>query len=442
MVFVLDRKKKPLMPCTEKRGRLLLERRKAVVHRRFPFTIRLKYRIGGEVQPVRLKLDPGAKVSGIAIVREAADGQHVLHLAELAHKGTLLHKRMQQRAAYRRRRRGANLGYRAKRFNRGKASGWLPPSLRCRVDNCKSWVMRYHRFAPVAALSIEHVRFDVQKLINPEISGVEYQRGELFGYELREYLLEKWGRRCAYCDAECVPLNIDHICSRGSNRVSNLTLACIPCNQRKGAHRVEDFLCDQPERLARILAHAKTSLASAAAVNTTRWVLIEELRATKLAMELSSGGRTKWNRSRWRVPKTHALDAACVGELDALQDWQQPVLRIACTGRGAYQRSRLDAFGFPRGILMRRKQVHGYQSGDMVRAVVLKGVHVGNWIGRVAIRASGSFNLQTAAGVRQGISWRYCRLLQRGDGYHYSIYNRGGASSPCLKAGVSAPKIR
>jgi hypothetical protein len=48
----------------------------------------------------------------------------------------------------------------------------------------------------------------LQKLENPEISGIAYQQGTLAGYELREYLLEKWGRKCAYCDATNVPLQI------------------------------------------------------------------------------------------------------------------------------------------------------------------------------------------------------------------------------------------
>ena len=78
---------------------------------------------------------------------------------------------------------------------------------------------------------MELVRFDMQQIENPEISGVEYSQGTLAGFEQREYLLEKWGRKCAYCDAKDVPLNLDHIHSRangGSNRVSNMTMACIP----------------------------------------------------------------------------------------------------------------------------------------------------------------------------------------------------------------------
>ena len=60
-VFVLDKRQHPLMPCSEKRARLLLERGRAVVVKLYPFTIRLKDRIGGEVQPLRVKLDPGSR---------------------------------------------------------------------------------------------------------------------------------------------------------------------------------------------------------------------------------------------------------------------------------------------------------------------------------------------------------------------------------------------
>ncbi|MBK1648013.1 RRXRR domain-containing protein [Rhabdochromatium marinum] len=92
-VFVLDKQKRPLMPCSEKRARLLLKRRRAVVVRLHPFKIRLKDRIGGETQPLRLSLDPGSKTTGIALVRdleridpdtgEVCREAHVLWLGEL-----------------------------------------------------------------------------------------------------------------------------------------------------------------------------------------------------------------------------------------------------------------------------------------------------------------------------------------------------------------------
>ncbi|EAY56097.1 MAG: putative endonuclease, partial [Leptospirillum rubarum] len=274
-----------------------------------PFTIRLKDRVGGVTQPVRVKLDPGSKSTGLAVVREEeGDGKttaHVLFQAEIHHRGAAIKKKLDQRRAFRRRRRG-NLRYRKPRVdNRTRPDGWLPPSLRHRVDTTLSWVDRLRRRVPVTGISQELVRFDMQKIENPEISGVEYQQGTLAGYEVREYLLEKWGRTCAYCGSENVPLEIDHIHPRslgGSDRVSNLTLACRSCNLKKGNRPVGEFLAKTPERLSMILARAKAPLKDAAAVNTTRWALFQALKATGLPVETASGGRTKYNRTRLGIP--------------------------------------------------------------------------------------------------------------------------------------------
>jgi 5-methylcytosine-specific restriction endonuclease McrA len=112
------------------------------------------------------------------------------------------------------------------------------------------------------------------QLQNPEITGITYQQGELFGFKVQEYLLHKWGRKCAYCGVENVPFEIEHIHPKskgGSDRVSNLTIACHNCNQSKGNQPVEQFLAKKPELRRRILAQAKVPLEDAAAVNTTRW---------------------------------------------------------------------------------------------------------------------------------------------------------------------------
>jgi hypothetical protein len=261
---------------------------------------------------------------------------------------------------------------------------------------------------------------------NPEISGVEYQQGTLFGFELREYLLNKWDRKCSYCGAKDVPLNIEHIESKakgGTNRVSNLCLGCKSCNEKKNSMPVEKFLKHKPEVLKKIKAQAKKPLKDAAAVNTTRLKLKSVLEKAGLPVKTGSGGRTKWNRSKLGIPKTHALDAVCVGEVDQVMEWQKPTLKIKCMGRGSYQRTRLDKFGFPRGYLMRQKSVFGFQTGDRVEAEITKGKKMGIYVGRVAVRASGSFNIQTGQDVIQGVSYRDCKIIQRADGYGYSIVN-------------------
>ena len=435
-VFVLDKRKKPLMPCSEKRARKLLGSGRARIHRLVPLVIRLiDLEVSGcTVQPVRIKLDPGSRFTGMAVVREAKivdveTGEMkvsvaVLNLFQLQHRGRQISEALTTRRSMRRRRRG-NLRYRAPRFlNRGnKVKGWLAPSLQHRVETTMAWTQRLMRWAPVTGVSTMLHRFDTQRLQDPEISGVEYQQGELQGYEVREYLLEKWGRTCAYCGAEHTPLNIDHIHPKakgGSNRVSNLTLACVPCNTKKGARDVSEFLAHDPKRLVRIESQRKAPLRDAASVNSTRWALFNALKATGLPVTTGSGGLTKYNRVQLGIPKTHALDAVCVGAVSAITGWQKPTLAIKATGRGSYQRTLLNAFGFPRGYLTRQKSIMGFQTGDMVCADVPKGKKIGFYVGRVAVRATGSFNIQTATGVVQGISHRHCRVIQRADGYGYS----------------------
>lgn len=428
MVFVLDRNGRPVMPCTEKRARLLLERGRARVHRVLPFAIRL-IDIKAEncqFQALRVKLGPGSRVTGMALVRETPDaGAVVLNLFELNHRGRQISEALTARRSMRRRRR-SQLRYRPARFlNRGnKHKGWLAPSLQHRVDTSMAWVNRLQRLAPVSAISTELVRFDMQAMENPEISGAEYQQGTLAGYEIREYLLEKWGRTCAYCDAKNLPLQIEHIepkAKGGSNRISNLTLSCLACNQQKAALPISVFLAKDMKRLAKILSQTKRPLKDAAAVNTTRWALVNALKSTGLVVETASGGRTKFNRSLLNIPKTHALDAACVGEINSISHWEIPTLIVKATGRGCYQRTRLTAHGFPRGYLTRKKQHFGFQTGDMVKANVPTGKKTGLHLGRVAVRLTGKFNIQTPQGVVQGISHNHCTLVQRADGYGYSI---------------------
>jgi hypothetical protein len=197
-------------------------------------------------------------------------------------------------------------------------------------------------------------------------------------------------------------------------------MACEPCNTKKAALSIQKFLARDPKRLARILAEAKRPLKDAAAVNATRWALVTALKEIGVPVELASGGRTKFNRTRLVIPKTHALDAVCVGEVATVVAWKKPTLTVKCTGRGSYQRTRLDRYGFPRGYLTRSRRVHGFQTGDLVRADVPAGKKVGTHIGRVAVQATGSFNIQGASEVVQGIAHRHCRLIQRSDGYGYA----------------------
>ncbi|WP_188121974.1 RNA-guided endonuclease IscB [Actinoplanes lobatus] len=436
-MFVLDRNGLPLQPCTPARARQLLRTGRAVVHRRTPFVIRLRDRNRQEsvVQGVQIGVDPGSRYTGISLftgsdavspkpVAEPAVVRAGVFSIEVQHRGNQIREKLTARAALRRGRRSRNLRYRQPRFdNRTRSVGWLAPSLRHRVETTMSWISRLQRWAPVAALHVERVAFDTQLLQDPEIAGRGYQQGTLHGYELREYLLEKWQRKCAYCGVSGVPLNLDHIRPRsrgGSDRASNLTLACISCNQTKGNQPVEVFLAGRPEMLARILAQVRKPLRDAAAVSSTRWALWKSLTVTGLPVHVASGGRTKYNRHRTNTPKSHTLDALHVGVVDEVTGWPVRVLVATATGRGTYTRTRTDRYGFPRLRLPRTKLHHGFQTGDLVRAVVRTGANQGTHVGRVAVRSTGRFNIRTATGLVQGIGHRYVRLLQRGDGWTYS----------------------
>ncbi|MBW6434907.1 HNH endonuclease [Actinoplanes hulinensis] len=430
-MLVLDKHGWPLQPCTPARARKLLTAGRAVVHRHTPFVIRLKDRTVGEseILGVEVGVDPGSKATGVAVFT-AQDGTRTgLLLIEVRHRGGQIRDKLTARAALRRGRRSRNLRHRAPRFNnRARSQGWLAPSLRHRVDNTMSWVERLRRWAPVTQLHVERVAFDTQLLQNPAIQGVEYQAGELAGYEVREYLLEKWKRRCAYCGASGVPLNIDHIRPRacgGSDRISNLTLACVPCNQAKGPTPAEVFLTDRPDVLARILRQTKTPLRDAAAATSTRWALWRALTGTGLPVQVATGGRTKWNRHRTGALKTHTLDALHTGALDTVTRWPGTALVATSTGRGTYSRTRSDRYGFPRLRLPRTKQVYGFATGDLVHAVVPAGVNRGTHTGRVAVRSTGRFNIRTGTGLLQGVHHRHIRLLQRADGWAYTHQPEG-----------------
>ncbi len=429
-VFVLDTKKLPLEPCSPTIAKKLLKADKAAVFRQYPFTIILKKVVKKqEVKQCQLKLDPGSQVTGMAIVQE----NKLVWAAELTHRGQQIKDDLESRRAIRRGRRNRKTRYRQPRFvNRTREKAWLAPSLEHRVLTTMTWVNRLIKFCPISSIATELVKFDCHKLQQPEISGKEYQQGTLYQYEVREYLLEKWNRTCVYCNVSNTPLEVEHIVPKskgGSNRISNLTLACVPCNQAKSNRDIKDFLAEKPSLLHRILSQAKAPLKDATAVNSTRWKLFNSLKETGLPVTTGTGGQTKFNRTQQQLEKSHYLDAACVGNTPNLEILTARPLLIKCAGHGQRQVIHVNKHGFPRlnktGKPVRKsayiKQVKGFQTGDIVKAVVSKGKKVGSYLGKVAVRSSGSFNIKTLKETVQGISYKYCISIHRKDGYVYGF---------------------
>ncbi|MEV5435086.1 RNA-guided endonuclease IscB [Streptomyces sp. NPDC052682] len=440
-VLVLSRDGQPLMPCHPARARELLRKGRAAVARQVPFTIRLKDRARSEarVTGVQLRIDPGSKGTGLVLTDEKekpAGPGHIITLrrglvsVELWHRGDRIRSCMHQRAGYRRRRRSANRRYRAPRFdNRTRPEGWLAPSVRHRVDTTLSLAQRLCRYAPVTEIHLERVAFDTHLMSagRPPTQD-RHRHGPLAGTNARAYLKAKWNNACAYCGATGVPLNIEHLRPRsrgGSDRVSNLVLACVPCNRAKGSRSVADFLAHQPDRLATILQQVRAPLEHAATMNATCRQLAHALAALGRPVHAWSGRLTQRNRSAMGLGKTHTLDALSLGALDHARGDRivrvpRDVLVAKATGRGSYARTTPDRHGFPRLRRARTKQHFGFVTGDLVRAVVPSGTWAGTWTGRVSVRARGQHSLTTPKG-RINVSHRHLRLLQRGDGYGYEI---------------------
>jgi len=404
---------------------MLLSQGKAVVLKRFPFTIVLKRAIEKlRLEPLRIKLDSGSQTTGLALVNDATG--EVIFAAEIAHRGTDIKKALDSRQGVHQGRRSRKTRYRKPRYlNRRRASGWFPPSMESRISNVVTWVKRLIRLCPIAAISQELVRFDMQAMENPEITEKGYQQGTLPGYEAREYVLDKWQCACTYCGANNCPLQIEHIQSRAkgwSDRISNLCLACEPYNLKKGTQDITVFLANKPTLLEHILAQAKAPLQDAAAVNPTRWALYECVQALGLPVACGTGGRTRFNRVTRGLEKTHWHDAMCVGAStpETLKIQGIIPLLIKVYGHSCRQMCLMNAFGFPRTKPKQKHFAHGFRTGEIVHAHIP--AHLNNpgaHVGRMAARAKGAFTITTKKGTVTDVGKNHCRKIQRADGNGY-----------------------
>jgi hypothetical protein len=306
-----------------------------------------------------------------------------------------------------------------------------------RVHNCDTWATRLCKLAPISDIAVETVRFDMQIMENPNINGIEYQQGTLWGFEVREYLLQRDKHTCQYCGgASNDPvLNIDHKHPRakgGTNRVSNLIVSCVTCNETKNALLLPDWLTKisrsktkldlaRKAMLPKVIANKKNSLRDAAAVNSIRYKVGEVLKSTGLPTTFWSGGRTKKNRTEQGYQKDHWIDAACTGITGekVFIPRSLTALNISATGHGSRQMCRVNKYGFQRTNAKQNSRVHGFTTGDIIIANVPNGKKQGIHTGRVAVRANGYFNITTDNATIQGVNYKHCQTIHGRDGYHY-----------------------
>ncbi len=384
------------MPTTQRKGKKLLQEGKAKVVKRCPFTIQLNYATGETKQPIKLGVDIGYANIGFSA---KTDKLEVI-------SGTLVlrqdvSKKIEERRMYRRTRR-SRLGYRPPRFNnRTRPEGWLAPSTQHRHDSHIRLVTKLATLLPITFKKVEVANFDAHKMQHPEITGIAYQQGELQGYEVKEYLLDKWGRKCAYCGKTTVPLEVEHIIPKsrgGTDRVSNLTISCRACNVKKGNQTAEEF------GYPHIQQQAKQPLKAPTCINNIRWRIVEQLRA-----EHTYGYVTKYQRNKLGLEKSHINDAFVItGGTNQERCRPYQVIQVKRNNR-SIQKNRK---GFKPSI---RRQRYELQPYDLVkynnRTYRVKGVHC---LGKRVV-------LENPTGKNPSVAIKNVKLVKYGKGLLFNL---------------------
>ncbi len=358
-VPVLDSEGRPLMPTRPSRARRLIRQGRA--EKRWVkgmFCIQMTDVDSTDeeidVDGVELNIDPGASATGIAVVSEKGGVRQAHTLVELRHRGNRVRNDLARRRTLRRNRRG-RIRNRPPRFdNRTRPEGWLAPSLVSRLANTITWVKRLSAIFPVRHIRVENAVFDTQLMQDAEVEGEQYQQGDLLGWQLRSYVFHRDGYRCAYCgNARAERYELDHVVPRslgGSDRVSNLVVACHDCNAAKGNDVVEEFLAGSPERLAAVRRIQGASLSGAAHLNIILPELLRRLGDTGLSISAHDAYTTAWTRNQLGIPKTHVNDALCLGTPTVVRHVPDLKTVVSSTGHGDRQILRPpDHHGNPRG---------------------------------------------------------------------------------------------
>ena len=395
-VPVINMRGEPLMPTTPRKARKLLEQGRAKVVNYNPFTIQLLYGTGETKQEIVVGVDSGYAHIGYSAI--TASKELIAGEVELR---TDIPRLLEKRRAYRRTKRN-RLWHRKPRFlNRGK-EGWLAPSIEHKLQSHIKLIDRLKRILPIKEVVVEVATFDPQKMQNPEINGVEYQQGTLQGYNVREYLLEKWQRKCAYCGKKEIPLEIEHIVPKsrgGSNRIDNLCISCHECNQKKGNQTAAEF------GYTKIQKQAKESLKATAFMNNIRWKLVSFLNCN-----WTYGYRTKHKRIKLGLEKSHVNDAFVIagGENQYRAEYAYKAKQVRRQNRSLYKANLLKGGRKKRNTI---KEVKGFRRFDKVLYGKVKCFIFG-------LRRSGYFNLRDIAGntIGSSVSYKKIRLIERARG--------------------------
>ena len=319
MVYVLNKENKPLMPCSNRKARILLKQNKAIVVKRTPFTIKLIYGSSGYKQEITLGIDAGSKTIGVS----ASTNTKELYAGEVELRNDIV-SLLSARREQRRSRRNRKTRYRAPRFNNrvsGKKPGWLAPSVNNKIDSHITIINNMCSILPVSKIIVEVASFDIQKIKAIELgksvpTGTDYQAGEQLDFwNIREYVLFRDGHTCACCkckaksgDTEEIKikrkiLNVHHIESRktGGNAPNNLITLCEVCHD------------DYHKGKIKLNLKRGAKYNDATFMGIMRWSLYNKLKETyNIPVQMTYGYITKSTRIKYKLDKTHRIDALCI----------------------------------------------------------------------------------------------------------------------------------
>ena len=359
VVYILNKKGKPLMPTTRcGHIRKLLDAKKAVVVQKNPFTIRLKYDTPDGVQDVFAGIDSGRENIGSGASDE--DG-NCLYLGELKTNNKSIKLKMTERAGFRCERRrhdrqnkqrkarhdGTEIkngqdsicrskikcksvaisyptaekavehkiirGKEGKFANRKRPDGWITPSARQLVQMHMNTLKDMCKIMPVSHVTLERVAFDFQKLENENIN--DWNRGRLYGYETaHDYIDDVQGGKCLCCGKDKIDF-YHHIIPRhkgGSDKVSNIAGLCRDCHYGPmGVHNCQETQDRLPELKAEANRSYKVSL-----LNSVIPALIEEMSAycvqNDIWFSVCEGYQTAKIRETYDLPKDHSVDGYAI----------------------------------------------------------------------------------------------------------------------------------
>lgn len=397
---VLDQNGKPLMP-TKRLGKVyrLLKTKKAHIVSYEPFTIQLDYEPDTHIiQPMTLGVDSGAIHSGYSVANE----QREYYSSEVIARDNISY-RISDRSMYRRNRRSRKTRYRKSRFNnrKNKKKGWLPPSLEQKVAVQVNEIDHLHQYFPIETIIVEVAEFDIQKIKNPNISGKDYQQGTLQGYNIRNYLLEKHGRKCFYCDKEVSSFEVEHMLPKakgGSNRIDNLTLSCHSCNQKKGTLTAEEFIkqtlpAEKVAKKLKQLSKEKRLFKYMAHMNATRWTLYDAINDKYPNVKMTYGYITKYNRIQAGLPKAHHIDAKCITGFAQVPSFDTTVVKMKMRRHNR----QLHRATFSKGHVRKAASLPTVMFGFRLYDIVMYNNHRYYIKGR---RSNGSFTLVSLEGLK------------------------------------------